>query len=66
MWMKEFLFSGVCQLVDTWSKLHDSKIKKEARMNNQVNYIFWKQGPLLLSLFDMGQVKDRKSIENET
>ncbi len=35
-------------------------------MNIQINYIFWKQGPLLLSLFDMGQVKDRKSIENET
>jgi hypothetical protein len=57
MWMKGFLFS-----MESWSKFRavgsptDSKISKEARMKSviRINYIFWKEGPLL---FDVAQSK---------
>jgi len=47
--MKGFLFLTL----ESWSSIHavskltDSRKEKEARMNIRINYIFWKQGPLL-------------------
>jgi hypothetical protein len=40
---------SVSLLTKLWSKLLDSKFAKEARMTKRIriNYIFWKEGPLL-------------------
>jgi len=46
--MKGFLFnSGVVELAPHRQQADGSKKEKEARMNIRINYIFWKEGPLL-------------------